>query len=209
MIDISVEGGKVVGVSTPEGDVDTPLVVMCTGPQTRQLSQLAGIDLPIDPFRRMCWITEPYDRLPSTLPMTIDFSSGLWVQSESGGFLFGMADRSEGPTFDKTVDEAWMGVTIEALVEMIPDFEDASVLNGWAGFYEISPDDNPMLGYTGDVEGLVVAAGFSGHGFMQGPAIGACMAELILEGEATTVDISDFRPTRFAEGKALQEHNVI
>jgi len=206
---IAVENDKVTGVSTPEGDVLAPVVVMCTGAQTRQVSQLAGLDLPIDPFRRMCWITEPFDNLPSTLPMTIDFSTGLWVHSESGGFLFGMADRSEGSTFDKTVDEEWMGVTIEALVEMIPAFEDASILNGWAGFYEISPDDNPMLGFLGEVEGLAVAAGFSGHGFMQGPAIGACMSELIIDGKSKTVDISDFRPTRFAEGAALQEHNVI
>jgi sarcosine oxidase, subunit beta len=66
-----------------------------------------------------------------------------------------------------------------------------------------------VLGFTGDVEGLAVAAGFSGHGFMQGPAIGVCMAELLLDGRATTVDISDFRPSRFREGALSQEHNVI
>ncbi len=66
-----------------------------------------------------------------------------------------------------------------------------------------------MLGFIDEVEGLAVAAGFSGHGFMQGPAIGACMAELILDGQAKTVDISAFRPSRFAEGEMLQEHNVI
>jgi sarcosine oxidase subunit beta len=98
---------------------------------------------------------------------------------------------------------------VEALVELAPSFEDASILNGWAGFYEVTPDDNPVLGFVDQVEGLAVAAGFSGHGFMQGPAIGACMAELILDGHAKTVDISAFRPSRFEEGALLQEHNVI
>ncbi|MGE3799161.1 MAG: NAD(P)/FAD-dependent oxidoreductase, partial [Thermomicrobiales bacterium] len=111
--------------------------------------------------------------------------------------------------FDKTVDEGWMGATVEALVERCPAFEEASILNGWAGFYEVTPDDNPVLGLVDEVEGLAVAAGFSGHGFMQGPAIGACMAELLIDGKSTTVDIEEFRPSRFREGKLSQEHNVI
>jgi sarcosine oxidase subunit beta len=120
-----------------------------------------------------------------------------------------MANRDEPSSFDKSVDEDWMATTVEALVEMVPAFEEASVLNGWAGFYEVTPDHNPVLGFIDGVEGLAVAAGFSGHGFMQGPAIGACMAELILDGTAKTVDISAFRPSRFTEGELQQEHNVI
>ncbi|MCA9860897.1 MAG: FAD-binding oxidoreductase [Thermomicrobiales bacterium] len=209
VIEIAVENGRVTGVATPDGDVSAPVVILCSGPQTRQVSALAGLDIPVDPYRRMSWITEPFDALPPTLPMTIDFSSGLYVHPESGGFLFGMANRDEPSSFEKSVDEDWMATTVEALVELVPAFEDASVLNGWAGFYEVTPDDNPVLGFVDEVEGLAVAAGFSGHGFMQGPAIGACMAELILDGRAKTVDISDFRPSRFAEGRLLQEHNVI
>lgn len=209
VLDIEVDDGTVVSVSTPEGDVETPLVIICSGPQTRQVGALAGVDIPVDPYRRMSWITEPFDALAPTLPMTIDFSSGLYVHPESGGFLFGMANRDEPSSFDKSVDEDWMATTVEALVELVPVFEDASILNGWAGFYEVTPDDNPVLGFVDEVEGLAVAAGFSGHGFMQGPAIGACMAELILDGQAKTVDISGFRPSRFAEGHLMQEHNVI
>ena len=73
----------------------------------------------------------------------------------------------------------------------------------------MTPDHNPVLGFLGEPDGLAVAAGFSGHGFMQGPAIGACMAELILDGEAKTVDIAPFRPSRFLEGALATEHNVI
>jgi sarcosine oxidase subunit beta len=202
-------GGRITGVTTASGPISAPLVILCTGPQTRQTGALAGVEIPVDPYRRMSFVTEPFDVLPASLPMTIDFTSGLYFHPESGGFLFGMGNRDEPSTFEKTVDEEWMGVTVEALVERCPAFESASILNGWAGFYEVTPDDNPVLGFTGDVEGLAVAAGFSGHGFMQGPAIGACMAELIVDGGATTVDISEFRPTRFREGALAQEHNVI
>lgn len=207
--EITVRDGAVTSVVTPGGSVESPLVIICAGPQTRQVGAMAGVEIPVDPYRRMSWITEPFDALPPSLPMTIDFSSGLYVHPESGGFLFGMANRDEPSSFDKSVDEEWMATTVEALVELIPAFESASVLNGWAGFYEVTPDDNPVLGYVDDVEGLAVAAGFSGHGFMQGPAIGSCMAELLLDGASTTIDISAFRPSRFAEGALLQEHNVI
>jgi sarcosine oxidase subunit beta len=102
-----------------------------------------------------------------------------------------------------------MMTNVENLIRRAPAFEDASIMRGWAGFYEVTPDDNPLVGWAEGVEGIAVAAGFSGHGFMQGPAIGMCMAELMLNGSATTIDISPFRPSRFREGLLNQEHNVI
>jgi sarcosine oxidase, subunit beta len=206
---ISIAGDRVRGVQTPQGDVSAPLVIIAAGPQTREVGAMAGVDLPVDPYRRMSFITEPFDALPQSLPMTIDFASGLYFHPESRGFLFGMANREEPSMTDKTVDENWMATTVEALVERAPAFAEASILRGWAGFYEVTPDDNPLLGWTDGPEGLAVAAGFSGHGFMQGPAIGRCMAELLLDGAATGIDISPFRPSRFAEGAPTQEHNVI
>jgi sarcosine oxidase subunit beta len=206
---IRTGGGKVAAVETAAGAIATPLAIICAGPHTRLVGKMAGVDIPVDPYRRMSFITEPFPALPPTLPMTIDFATGLYFHPESGGFLFGMADRNEPSSFVKTVDDDWMVTTVEALIERAPAFADANVMRGWAGFYEVTPDDNPVLGWTGEVDGLAVAAGFSGHGFMQGPAIGACMSELILDGAATTVDISAFRPSRFAEGQLAQEHNVI
>jgi sarcosine oxidase subunit beta len=206
---IQVASGRVTGVETPAGSISSPLVIICAGPETRTVGCLAGVDLPVDPYRRMSFITEPFADLPPTLPMTIEFATGLYFHPESGGFLFGMANRDEPSSRNKTVDESWMMTTVEALVERAPAFADANVMRGWAGFYEVTPDDNPLLGFVGEPDGLAVAAGFSGHGFMQGPAIGACMAELILDGAATTVDISAFRPSRFQEGALAQEHNVI
>lgn len=206
---ICIEAGRVTGVETAQGAVATPLVILCAGPYTRLVGEMAGVDLPVSPYRRMSFITEPFDRLPASLPMTIEFATGLYFHPESRGFLFGMGNPEEPSSFDKTVDEAWMLATVERLVSRAPVFEEANVRRGWAGFYEITPDDNPLLGWVGEPEGLAVAAGFSGHGFMQGPAIGACIAELVLEGAARTVDIAPFRPSRFREGALAQEHNVI
>jgi sarcosine oxidase subunit beta len=206
---ITVANERVAAVQANGETISTPLAIICAGPQTRLVGKFAGVDIPVDPSRRMSFITEPFSTLPATLPMTIEFASGLYFHPESRGFLFGMGDRNEPPSFNKTVDDEWMVTTVEALVNRAPAFADANVMRGWAGFYEITPDDNPVLGFVGGLEGLAVAAGFSGHGFMQGPAIGACISELILEGEAKTVDISPFRPSRFQEGVLAQEHNVI
>jgi sarcosine oxidase subunit beta len=207
--DILVAGDRVAGVRTERGEISAPLAIIAAGPQTRGVGSMAGVELPVDPYRRMSFITEPFDVLPQSLPMTIDFASGLYFHPESHGFLFGMANREEPISFDKTVDEDWMVTTVEALAARAPAFEEASILRGWAGFYEVTPDDNPLVGWTGGPEGLAVSAGFSGHGFMQGPAIGRCMAELILEGAPRGIDITPFRPSRFAEGDLAQEHNVI
>ena len=93
--------------------------------------------------------------------------------------------------------------------DVAPVFEEAAVLRGWAGFYEVTPDDNPLVGPVPELGGLLVAAGFSGHGFMQGPAIGKVVAEMVVDGESSAIDVSAFRPSRFQEGALAQEHNVI
>jgi sarcosine oxidase subunit beta len=206
---IELDGGRVAAVRAGHDRIATPLVICCAGPQTNAVGRLAGLEIPILPYRRMSFITEPFDLIPPSVPMTIEFARSLYFHPESSGFLFGMSNADEPTSDDKSVDEDWMFATVEALIERAPVFEQATVMRGWAGFYEVTPDDNPLLGYVADVEGFVVAAGFSGHGFMQGPAIGLTIAQLIVDGESTRVDISGFRPSRFAEGALLQEHNVI
>jgi sarcosine oxidase subunit beta len=206
---IDVEDGRVTGVRSGDQRIATPLVISCAGPQTNAVGSLAGLDIPILPYRRMSFITEPFDAIPPTVPMTIEFARSLYFHPESSGFLFGMSNKDEPSSDNKAVDEDWMAATVEALIERAPVFENASVLRGWAGFYEVTPDDNPLLGHVPDLDGFIVAAGFSGHGFMQGPAIGLAIAELVIDGETRTIDLSAFRPSRFQEGALLQEHNVI
>jgi sarcosine oxidase subunit beta len=206
---IDVEDGRITGVRSGDQRIATPHVICCAGPQTNAVGSLAGLDIPILPYRRMSFITEPFDAIPPTVPMTIEFARSLYFHPESSGFLFGMSNKDEPSSDNKAVDEDWMAATVEALIERAPVFENASVLRGWAGFYEVTPDDNPLLGHVPDLDGFIVAAGFSGHGFMQGPAIGLAIAELVIDRETRTIDLSAFRPSRFQEGVLLQEHNVI
>jgi sarcosine oxidase, subunit beta len=201
--------GKITGVETPSGNIATSTVVIAAGAHAGEVGKLAGVDIPVAPYRRMSFVTEPFAAIPSSIPMTIDFSTSLYFHPESGGFLFGMSNEEEPSSFNRTVDDDWMNKTVTELCRRAPVFGDARVRRGWAGLYEITPDDNPVLGYVDGVEGLVVASGFSGHGYMQGPAIGRCISELIVDGQATTVDISSFSPNRFASGQLAQEHNVI
>jgi sarcosine oxidase, subunit beta len=203
------EGDRITGVELADEVIETDLVVLCTGPHTSNVGAMAGVDIPILPYRRMSFTTRPFKDVPSTIPFTVEFARGLYVHPEGPGFLFGMGNPDEPSSLDDTVDEAWMLKTIEALCDRIPAFTTAAVHAGWAGFYEITPDDNPALGYVDGVDGLIVAAGFSGHGFMQGPAIGKCISELVMDGAARTVDISPFSPGRFKDGLLTQERNVI
>ena len=208
-VGFDVARDRVQAVLTPDGRIETSLAIICAGPWTQEVGKLAGVDLPVLPYRRMSFVTERFDPVPKSIPMTIEFETSLYFHPEGEGFLFGMANPDEPPGFDKRVDEAWMVRTIEALCRRAPTFEQARIKRGWAGFYEITPDDNPLLGYVDEIEGLIVAAGFSGHGFMQGPAVGRCIAELAIDGAVQSVDIRGFAPGRFREGKLIQEHNVI
>lgn len=203
------DSDKITGVETPAGNIATSTVVIAAGAHAGEVGKLAGVDIPVAPFRRMSFVTEPFSTIPASVPMTIDFSTSLYFHPESGGFLFGMSNADEPSSFNRTVDDDWMNKTVTELCRRAPVFGDARVRRGWAGLYEITPDDNPVLGYVDGIEGLVVASGFSGHGYMQGPAVGRCISELIVDGQATTVDISSFAPNRFTSGQLAQEHNVI
>jgi sarcosine oxidase subunit beta len=204
-----IVNGRIRAVQTPVGPIGCGTVVLCTGPYTGVVGKLAGVELPVQPVRRMSFVTDRFDLIPKTVPMTIEFETSLYFHPEGDGFLFGMANPDEPPGFNKTVDPDWMQVTIEALCRRAPVFEQARIRRGWAGFYEVTPDHNPLLGWIEEVAGLAVAAGFSGHGFMHGPAVGRCMTELLLDGHAHSVDISAFAPSRFHRGQLLREKNVI
>jgi len=106
------------------------------------------------------------------------------------------------------VDENWELVHLEAAMQRMPLLERAGVASHWAGLYEVTPDAHPIMGAT-PLEGFYLVTGFSGHGFMHGPICGQLMAELIVDGQARTLDISALALARFAEGKEIREYNVV
>ncbi len=122
--------------------------------------------------------------------------------------LTGMSNPNESIGYDQSVDEEWEVINLEKAIARMPLLEKASLISHWAGLYEVSPDAHPIYGAT-DLEGFFLVGGFSGHGFMHGPISGKLMAEIILEGKASSVDISALDLARFGEERLIQEYNVI
>lgn len=206
---IEVESGRVRGVVTNRGKVSAPTIVNAAGPWAGVVGRMAGVDIPIVPIRRQIVVTGPIPEVPPDFPFVIDFAQSLYFHREGPGILTGMSNPNEPPGFDQSVDEEWELVHLEAAMKRMPVLEKATLASHWAGLYEVTPDAHPILGRVPELEGFYIIGGFSGHGFMHGPACGLLLAEEILDGRAHTLDISSLSITRFREGKLIREYNVV
>jgi sarcosine oxidase subunit beta len=206
---IDTTGGRIRRVVTSAGAIDTPAVVIAAGPWSASVGAMAGVDLPIEPIRRQIAVTAPIAGLRADFPFVIDFSRSLYFHREGAGILTGMSNRDEPPGFDTRVDEGWRLHHLENAMERLPLLADAGIAAEWAGLYEVTPDDQPILGALPPVDGLFCCAGFSGHGLMHGPAAGLVLAEEVLDGRATTIDIDPLRWSRFEAGATVGEYNVV
>lgn len=207
--DVCVEGGRISGVSTSAGDIACDVVVNAAGPWAAVVSKMAGVPLPVTPIRRQMLTTTPIPELPDDFPFVIDFAQSLYFHPEGEGLLTGMSNPHEKPGFDERVDEEWELVHMEKAIERLPLLERVGLMSHWAGLYEVTPDAHPIIGPVKDLGGYYVVAGFSGHGFMHGPVAGLLMAEMILDGDTSTLDISMLDYDRFEEGRLIEEYNVI
>jgi sarcosine oxidase subunit beta len=206
---IGVKAGRIMAVQTTQGQVDCDMVVNVAGPWSAVVSQMAGVPLPVTPIRRQMLTTTPLPAIPPDFPFVIDFAQSLYFHREGEGLLTGMSNPEQAPGFDESVDEAWELVHMEAAVARLPLLARAGRVAHWAGLYEVTPDAHPIIGAVPDLAGYYVATGFSGHGFMHGPVTGLLIAEIMLDGRATTLDISVLDLQRFAEGRLIREYNVI
>lgn len=207
---IEVKNGKVCRVKTGRGDIETHMIVNAAGPYSAIIGKMAGIDLPVRPFRRQIFITEPMSFIPDSMPMVIDFNTRFYCRKESGGLLMGGGEKKEQSSFDTNVDWDSLEILVEKGIHRIPAIKDAKIKRGWAGLYSITPDFNPILGRVPLVEGFICAVGFSGHGFMHSPVAGKLISELIIDGEASTIDLSPLGINRFGDkDKIVPEQNVI
>jgi sarcosine oxidase subunit beta len=192
---IGVERGQVVEVQTEQGRIETRRVILTAGVWSRELAGTAGVDLPVEPEKRHVFFTEPGDPLPIELPLTIDFATGFYFHREGRGLLFGGREQ----TLEELAPHA---------ASRLPVLQELPVRGGWWGFYEMSPDHNAIVGASSDPDGLVYAAGFSGHGFQQGPVVGEHVALLAL-GLPTPFDLEPLSVERFAAGAPRTELNVV
>ena len=204
---IEVDGGAVRGVVTDRGPVEADAVVLAAGVWSPPLARSAGVELPVEPVLREVVTSAPVPELPDSIPLTVDFSTGFYFHREGPGLLLGMADRDQPSGFDAPTDPGWLERVSEVAARRAPAFLDMGIAHRWRGYYEVTPDHNGLVGEA-RVERLFYATGFSGHGFMQAPAVGEIVRDLVL-GREPFLDISPLSAERFEASALRPEHNVI
>ncbi len=208
--EIRVSGGRVRAVVTEQGVVETPVAVVAAGPWSRRFLSGTGIDLPLDTVRhQVATVTRPMvdltrGQLPSH-PTVGDIAQSFSFRPEGTGLtLVGFGeDEADVENYNQGVDMDGVADVMQRLIRRMPQMADSYFRGGWSGLFTITPDWHPILDRVPGVEGLYCAVGFSGHGFKLSPAIGQGMAELIVEGEASVVDLTPLRYSRFAKGDLL------
>jgi sarcosine oxidase subunit beta len=210
---IETSGGEITGVVTDAGTVATSTVVCAAGAWSREVGAWVGVDLPVQPLRRQILVTEPLpeellELFPMDTPMTIDAASTFYLHREGPGLLVGMSYQGETVGFHDGFTEDWLPDLLEAMERRAPALLDVGIAHRWAGFYEVTPDHNAVIGEAGDVSRFLYATGFSGHGFLQGPAVGEVLRDLYLHREPP-VDVSSLSAERFHAGDTVFELNIV
>ncbi len=211
-VKIEVKSNKVERVKTRKGEwIQSPIVVNAAGPFAREVGMMAGIDIPVDPLRRMVYECIPPKEFNYEVPLTID-TTGLYFRTETGGRILTGKSKEDEPvgvnfTWERGLfyDEIWPGIA-----HRIPLFDRLRLQGGWAGLYaENRLDHNAILGEHPEIKGFYMAVGFSGHGLQQAPAVGKALSEAIRLGRYETIDVSCLGIDRFETGQLVIEEAVI
>jgi sarcosine oxidase subunit beta len=200
--------GLVTGIETENGDtIAAGTVIVCAGAWTAPLLAPLGYRVPIEPHHRQVYRTAPLSGWPPDMPLTVDFDTGIYCHSDAGAVVFGGGDRDTPPGYDDTPRPSDVAQLADALMHRWPPLANASVTHTWAGLREMTPDDHGIVGAVPGRPGLFVAAGFSGHGFMQAPAVGEWLAHLVAGRPWPMVDGEALGPGRFG-GRVSAERYV-
>jgi glycine/D-amino acid oxidase-like deaminating enzyme len=206
--EVRLEGGRAAGVVTDQGEIAAPVVLAAAGPWTRPLFQKIGHDLPIENEYHQVAILKNAPGMKGGGCACIDSVSATYFRSDgSDKFLVGdfYGKRPVDPdNFPERASDNDLEDLIDRACRRIPKLENAEVMRGVTGVYDMTPDSRPLLGEIPGVSGLHICAGFSGMGFKISPAIGLVMSELILDGCFRSVDLRPFRPGRFADGQPIK-----
>jgi sarcosine oxidase subunit beta len=205
------DAGGITSVETSRGSIATRKVVNCAGAWAAGLAALVGVELPVQPLRRMLVPSEPFDKFPHSAPMIVDMSNGFHFRPEARGFLLAWNDPEERTGFNTDFDPAFVEKILTRAADRVPCFANLPVnpKRAWAGLYEMTPDHHPILGEASGVPGFYLANGFSGHGVMHAPATGKILSDLILHGTTEMIDASLLNLNRFAEGRLIHETAVL
>ena len=205
---IQTRDGRITALVTASGQVSTDTVICAAGPWSREVGQWAGVDLPVTPLRRQVLVTEPVAGLDPHLPFTIDFGTSFYFHREGPGLLTGMSDPDETPGFKLNRSDTWLPGLGRAMQRRAPGLMGTGIRSGWAGLYEVTPDHNALIGESAAVSRFLYATGFSGHGFLMGPAVGEVMRDLYL-GRPPGIDVGRLSADRFAASMPRPELGII
>jgi sarcosine oxidase subunit beta len=202
----AVELGVQLREWTPGEGVDAEVRVIACGPWSAEVGTAFGVELPVRPLCRQLLETTAIAGLPDRLPMVLEAETGFHLRRRGETLWLAMADPRPRWGFEETVDETLIPDRLQRLAHRFPPAAGARIARAWAGLYDMTPDAHPIIGPVS--ERVYAACGFSGHGFMQSPAVGRALAEEILEG-ASSLDLSPYRLERFAVGAIFPEELVL
>jgi glycine/D-amino acid oxidase-like deaminating enzyme len=202
---IETVGDRVTGVRTTGGIVATNTVVYAGGAGSIDLLDHVGVRVPIEAIRVQVAIVHRPLALDAPHAAFIDIAAGMFCRPWGPGrTLIGLSggdqhDPVDPARYDERNDPSYPAKAIAAVGCRMPAMAGAAYLHGHAGLYDMTPDTHPILGAS-DRDGLLLAVGFSGAGFKKAPAVAQCLAELIVDGRASLVDLAPFRLDRFSDG---------
>jgi sarcosine oxidase, subunit beta len=203
-------------VVTTRGTAPPRAVVLCAGAWSRALGAMVDVDLPVEPVKRQIAFTAPLDPPPPRLPFTIDFGTTYYLHNGAGPrtLLLGASDPGTPVAFDTAYDAGWEPFLRGLAARATPSLAGVPLVDGWAGLYELTPDHDALIGEAAATGGgrVLYACGFSGHGFLQAPAVGEAIADLYAgrAGPARRgADVGPFAADRFAADTARHEANII
>ena len=204
--DVEVSGGRVTAVVSSEGRIATDRAVIATGPWSRRFLLQQGIDLPLEATRHEVVHLRRGPDGPAHHPGGGDIINQIYFRPEGSDLVLvgngNMEDVIEDPEiFSQRASPGFIQEIWTRLARRVPSLADAEFSTGYAGLYTSTPDSHPIMDAVDGIDGLYVCTGFSGHGFKLSPMVGVLMAELMLDGRATSIDITPLRMSRFAEGQ--------
>jgi len=205
---IDVTGGEARTVHTNRGTITPGTVICAAGAWSRALGEMVDTHLPVTPVRRQVIFTAPVPELPPVVPFTIDFATSYYFHREGRGLLLGMSDPDQEPGFHLSYSERWLPRLGAAMQVRTPQLLDVGLRDGWAGLYEVTPDHNALIGRSTRTANFLYATGFSGHGFLQAPAVGEVLRDLYLD-RTPFVDTGPLSADRFADSAGLRPESHI
>lgn len=208
VLSIRTAGEQIQAVVTNRGEIMTESIFCCAGAWSGAIGAMVGIDLPVEPVRRLIGFTGDWDVRPPTVPFTLDLSTTMYFHNAGDGLLMGIS-HEQTAGFCREFSYEWLQEFRAAASTCAPSLADKEIVKGWAGLYENTPDRNALIGRADSLPGFFYATGFSGHGFVQAPAVGELMVDLYA-GRPSFMDAEPFSHERFAQdAPPMRETNII